>query len=129
MEMGTPAQANRRTIHRLIHPSGIQSCQLTMGFTELTEGSVWNTFPPHIHLRRSEVYLYFDLPENGAVFHCLGEPGESRHILVRDRQAVVSPSWSMHFGAGTANYSFVWAMGGENQEFGDMDAVLTNELR
>ncbi len=128
MEMGSSPGANRRTIHRLIQPAGVQSCQLTMGFTELAEGSVWNTLPPHTHSRRSEIYLYFDLPEDGVVLHCMGEPWETRHILVRDHQAVVSPDWSVHFGAGSTNYSFVWAMGGENQEFTDMDVVPTNNL-
>jgi 4-deoxy-L-threo-5-hexosulose-uronate ketol-isomerase len=122
-DLGTTAESNRRTIYRLIHPAGIKSCQLTMGFTELSEGSVWNTMPAHTHGRRSEIYLYFDLPENGLVVHCMGEPRETRHILVRNREVIVSPNWSMHFGAGTASYSFVWAMGGENQEFTDMDMV------
>jgi 4-deoxy-L-threo-5-hexosulose-uronate ketol-isomerase len=128
-EMGSTAEANRRTIHKLIHPAGIRSCQLTMGFTELAGGSVWNTLPAHTHRRRSEIYLYFDLPEEGVVVHCMGEPRETRHIIVRNRQAVVAPSWSMHFGAGSTSYSFVWAMGGENQEFADMDMVAMNELR
>lgn len=127
-QLGSGREANRRTINRVIHPSGIQSCQLVMGFTELQEGSVWNTMPAHTHARRSEIYLYFDLPEEGLVIHCMGEPKETRHLLVRDRQAVVSPDWSMHFGVGTANYSFVWSMGGENQEFTDMDVVPMEDL-
>ncbi len=123
LAMGSAAEANRRAIHRLIQPGIIQTCQLTMGFTELAEGSVWNTMPAHTHGRRSEIYLYFDLPQNGIVVHCMGQPQETRHIVVRDRQAIISPNWSVHFGAGTSNYSFVWAMGGENQEFADMDMV------
>ncbi len=126
--LGSSDASNQRIIHKLIHPEGIRSCQLTMGFTELSEGSVWNTMPAHTHLRRSEIYLYFDLPESGVVVHCMGEPRETRHLLVRNRQAVISPNWSVHFGAGTANYSFVWAMGGENQDFADMDVVPMDAL-
>jgi 4-deoxy-L-threo-5-hexosulose-uronate ketol-isomerase len=128
-ECGSVAGANRRTIHKLIHPAGVASCQLAMGCTRLAEGSVWNTMPAHTHLRRSEIYLYFDLPKDGAVVHCIGEPQETRHILARDRQAVLSPPWSLHFGVGTASYSFIWSMGGENQEFTDMDAVPMEELK
>ena len=127
-ELGSAATANRRTIHRLIHPEGVASCQLTMGLTELAHGSVWNTMPPHRHGRRSEIYLYLDLPEDGLIVHCMGLPQETRNVMVRDRQVVVSPSWSMHFGVGTTNYSFVWAMGGENQEFSDMDVVPINSI-
>jgi 4-deoxy-L-threo-5-hexosulose-uronate ketol-isomerase len=127
-ELGNAAAANKRTIYRLINPEGVASCQLTMGFTELAPGSVWNTMPPHTHTRRSEIYLYLDLPEDALVVHCMGLPQETRNLMVRDRQVVVSPSWSMHFGVGTTNYSFVWAMGGENQEFSDMDVVPINTL-
>ncbi len=122
-ECGSAAGANRRTIYKLIHPAGVPSCQLTMGLTRLEEGSVWNTMPAHTHRRRSEIYLYFDLPKDGVVVHCMGQPKETRHIIMRDRQVVLSPSWSLHFGAGTTNYSFIWSMGGENQEFADMDGV------
>jgi 4-deoxy-L-threo-5-hexosulose-uronate ketol-isomerase len=127
-ELGSTAGSNRRTIHKVIHPAGVASCQLTMGYTELAEGSVWNTMPAHTHLRRSEIYLYFDLPGDGVVVHCLGEPRETRHIVVRDRQAVLSPPWSLHFGVGTTNYSFIWSMGGENQDFADMDMVAMKSL-
>ena len=121
LELGSPAEANRRTIFQYIRPGLIKSCQLVMGFTELHEGSVWNSFPPHTHDRRTEVYCYFDLPPNGAVMHFLGEAGETRHVVLREKQAVLSPAWSVHCGAGAGSYSFVWAMGGENQEFDDMD--------
>jgi 4-deoxy-L-threo-5-hexosulose-uronate ketol-isomerase len=127
-EFGNSASANRRTINKLIHPAGTASCQLTMGLTRLSEGSVWNTMPAHTHRRRSEIYLYLDLAQDAMVVHCMGEPKETRHIIVRDRQVVLSPSWSLHFGVGTANYSFIWSMGGENQEFTDMDAVPMEEL-
>jgi 4-deoxy-L-threo-5-hexosulose-uronate ketol-isomerase len=126
--LGTAAQANRRTIRRYIAPSLVETSQLTMGLTTLETGSVWNTMPAHRHHRRSEIYFYFDLPEDGIVFHCFGEPEETRHILVRNRQAVIAPGWSLHFGAGTAAYSFIWAMGGENREFADMDAVPMERL-
>jgi 4-deoxy-L-threo-5-hexosulose-uronate ketol-isomerase len=122
-ELGDPAQANRRTIRRYIHPGGPASCQLVMGVTELAEGSVWNTFPPHTHDRRTEIYCYFDLPDKGMVLHLMGRSDETRHLIVRDRQAILSPAWSIHSGAGTGAYRFVWGMGGENQEFADMDPI------
>jgi 4-deoxy-L-threo-5-hexosulose-uronate ketol-isomerase len=127
--LGSQAQANQRTIYKFIHPAGIRSCQLVMGFTELESGSVWNTMPPHTHARRSEVYLYFDMAPESMVIHCMGEPQETRHLVIRDSQAVISPSWSIHAGVGTQNYTFIWAMGGENQEFGDMDAAPIDTLK
>jgi 4-deoxy-L-threo-5-hexosulose-uronate ketol-isomerase len=126
--IGDPAKANRRRINKLIHPDGIKSCQLVMGFTEFEPGSVWNTMPPHTHSRRTEIYLYFDVADN-VVFHFLGEPDATRHVVVRDREAVLSPSWSVHCGAGTGAYRFVWAMGGDNQVFADMDAVPLDKLK
>lgn len=126
--LGSQKDANRRTLYKFIHPGGIQSCQLVMGFTQLAEGSVWNTMPAHTHERRSEVYLYFDVDPDAVVFHLMGPGPETRHIVVRNGQAVLSPSWSIHAGAGTRNYSFVWAMGGENQEFSDMDGVKMEDL-
>ena len=128
VHLGSQAEANQRTIYKYIHPQGIQSCQLVMGFTELAEGSIWNTMAAHTHERRSEVYMYFDLKGDAVVLHLMGQPHETRHIVVRDGQAVISPSWSIHAGAGTSNYCFVWAMGGENQEFTDMDAVGMGEI-
>ncbi len=127
--LGSDRECNRRTIHKYIHPKGIRSCQLVMGFTMLEEGSVWNTMIPHTHERRSEIYLYFNLKEDAAVFHLMGKPNETRHLVVRNEQVVLSPSWSIHAGAGTTNYSFIWAMGGENQEFTDMDNVAVREMR
>jgi 4-deoxy-L-threo-5-hexosulose-uronate ketol-isomerase len=128
VRLGSQAESNQRVIYKCIHPQGIRSCQLVMGLTELAEGSVWNTMAAHTHERRSEVYMYFDLPQDTVVFHLLGQGHETRHLVVRNGQAVISPSWSLHAGAGTRNYSFVWAMGGENQEFGDMDVVGMDQL-
>ncbi|MEY2880974.1 MAG: hypothetical protein RLZZ15_3354 [Verrucomicrobiota bacterium] len=126
--IGVPAKANRRRINKLIHPDGVKSCQLVMGFTEFEPGSVWNTLPPHHHSRRSEIYLYFDLADD-IVVHLMGPPSATRHLIVRDREAVLSPSWSIHCGAGTGAYRFVWAMGGDNQSFSDMDPVPLTELK
>ena len=126
--IGDPAKANRRRINKLIHPDGVTSCQLVMGFTEFEPGSIWNTMPPHTHSRRTEIYLYFDLGDN-VVFHVMGRPEATRHLVVRDREAVLSPAWSIHCGAGTGAYRFVWAMGGDNQAFADMDAVPIAELK
>jgi 4-deoxy-L-threo-5-hexosulose-uronate ketol-isomerase len=128
MSIGDAAHANERTIRKLIAPGRIESCQLVMGFTELQPGAIWNTMPPHTHIRRSEIYLYFDL-EDGMVVHLMGLPGETRHLIVRDRQAVLSPPWSIHAGAGTRNYRFAWVMAGENQDFGDIDPLAPGELK
>jgi 4-deoxy-L-threo-5-hexosulose-uronate ketol-isomerase len=127
--IGTQGDANQRTIRKYIHGGGIPSCQLVMGFTELTEGSIWNTMPPHTHARRSEIYLYFDLPADAAVFHFMGSARETRHLVVRNGEAVLSPPWSIHCGAGTRHYCFIWAMGGENQEFADMDQIAVKDLK
>jgi 4-deoxy-L-threo-5-hexosulose-uronate ketol-isomerase len=129
VNLGSPRDANQRTIFKYIHPQRIPSCQLVMGFTQLKEGSIWNTMPPHTHSRRTEVYLYFDLDPAACVFHMMGTPQETRHLLVKNGQAAISPSWSIHAGAGTRNYSFIWAMGGENQAFDDMDGVVVADLR
>jgi 4-deoxy-L-threo-5-hexosulose-uronate ketol-isomerase len=126
--IGEIAKCNRRRITKYIHPDGIKSCQLVMGFTEFEPGSVWNTMPPHTHSRRTEAYLYFDLGDQ-IVVHLLGEPQATRHVIVRDREVVLSPSWSIHAGVGTGNYRFIWAMGGDNQAFADMDQVPLGELR
>jgi 4-deoxy-L-threo-5-hexosulose-uronate ketol-isomerase len=129
VQVGAPKDANQRTIRKYIHLNGIKSCQLVMGFTELKEGSIWNTMPPHTHTRRTEVYLYFDVGPDTAVFHMMGTAQETRHLVVRNGEVVLSPPWSMHCGAGTRHYSFVWAMGGENQEFTDMDQITVKELK
>jgi 4-deoxy-L-threo-5-hexosulose-uronate ketol-isomerase len=127
--LGSEKGANKRTINKYIHPNGIKSAQLVMGLTELAEGSVWNTMPPHTHQRRSEVYMYFNLGEQDVVFHIMGEPESTKHIVIRNRQAVLSPSWSVHAGVATKNYSFIWAMGGENQLFDDMDAIKMTDIK
>ncbi|MDR3564283.1 MAG: 5-dehydro-4-deoxy-D-glucuronate isomerase [Negativicutes bacterium] len=127
--LGSVEEANQRTIFQYVHPKVLSSCQLVMGMTILANGSVWNTLPVHTHDRRMEVYLYLDVAENAVVFHYMGEPQETRHIVVRNEQAVISPSWSIHAGVGTRSYSFIWGMAGENQTFNDMDVVAMPELR
>jgi 4-deoxy-L-threo-5-hexosulose-uronate ketol-isomerase len=127
-ELGDPALANRRRICRYIHQKGIPSCQLVMGFTEFEAGSVWNTMPPHTHSRRTEIYMYFDLGSQ-IVVHLMGQPQATRHLIVRDGEVVLSPAWSIHAGAGTGNYRFCWAMGGDNQVFHDMDPAPLAQLR
>ncbi len=126
--LGSQAAANQRVIRKFIHTGGIRSCQLVMGFTELAEGSVWNSFPPHTHSRRTEIYFYFDLGDR-VLAHFMGEPAATRHLFVQNEQAVLSPSWSIHCGCGTGNYKFIWGMAGENQTFDDMDAVKPADLR
>ncbi|MFT7836710.1 5-dehydro-4-deoxy-D-glucuronate isomerase [Saccharothrix sp. BKS2] len=128
-ELGDPLTSNRRTLTQYVHEDGVRSCQVVMGVTALHPGSMWNTMPAHTHERRTEVYLYFGLPEDARVVHLLGEPTETRHLVVADRQAVISPPWSLHSGVGTASYSFVWAMAGENQSFDDMDPHPAAVLR
>lgn len=127
--LGSVERSNKRVINQFIHPSVLKTCQLSMGMTVLEQGSVWNTMPAHTHERRMEVYTYFELPEGNVVFHMMGEGQQTRHIVMQNEQAVISPSWSIHAGAGTSNYTFIWAMGGENQTFEDMDEIPTTELR
>ena len=126
---GSAEEANARTIRQYVHPDVCESCQLLLGITEFEPGSVWNTMPAHRHDRRMEAYLYFGMGEGARVFHLMGEPHETRHLVVADREAVLSPPWSIHAGAGTGRYAFVWAMAGDNQDFGDMDVVPMGSLR
>jgi 4-deoxy-L-threo-5-hexosulose-uronate ketol-isomerase len=126
--LGSQAAANRRTIYKYIHAGGIQSCQLVMGFTALEEGNVWNSFPPHTHWRRTEIYFYFDLGDN-VLTHFLGEPQQTRHLFLHNEEVALSPNWSIHCGCGTGNYKFIWGMAGENQTFDDMDGVKPLDLR
>ncbi len=123
VNLGDISTSNKRTIYKYIHNDGIDSCQLVMGLTVLDEGNVWNSVPPHTHTRRMEAYFYFDLNEAHRVMHFMGEPQQTRHLVIANNEAAISAPWSMHFGVGTANYGFIWGMGGENKEFTDMDAV------
>jgi len=129
LQLGSPDKANVRTIYQFIHPQVLKSCQLVMGMTILKSGSIWNSMPCHTHDRRMEAYFYFDLPADAVLFHLMGEPNETRHIVVRNEEAVLSPSWSIHSGVGTSSYTFIWGMAGENQTFTDMDEVPMTELR
>lgn len=126
---GSKEGANERVINQFIHPAVLETCQLSMGLTQLSPGSVWNTMPAHTHERRMEVYTYFNIPEGNMVMHLMGRPEETRHIVMNNFDAVISPSWSIHAGCGSSNYTFIWAMGGENQEFDDMDTVAPDALR
>jgi 4-deoxy-L-threo-5-hexosulose-uronate ketol-isomerase len=127
-ELGSLETCNKRTIFKYIHLQGARSCQLVMGVTHLAPGSNWNTMPPHTHMRRSEVYLYFDVPPTDRVIHLMGPPQETRHLVIANRQVVISPGWSIHAGVGTRNYKFCWGMGGENQVYTDMDPALITDL-
>lgn len=127
--MGAMETANDRVINQFIHPDVLQTCQLSMGLTQLKPSSVWNSMPPHTHERRMEVYFYFEVPKDNVVFHMMGQAEETRHIVMHNEEAVISPSWSMHCGAGTSNYTFIWAMGGENQAFDDMDHIAITDMK
>ncbi|MDR2657031.1 MAG: 5-dehydro-4-deoxy-D-glucuronate isomerase, partial [Oscillospiraceae bacterium] len=127
--LGSAETCNKRTIYQYLHPAVMQTCQLCMGLTALEPGSNWNSMPCHTHERRMEVYFYFDVKPGQAVFHMMGEPTETRHVVLHNEQAVISPSWSIHTGVGTSNYTFIWGMCGENQDFDDMDAIGTLDLR
>jgi 4-deoxy-L-threo-5-hexosulose-uronate ketol-isomerase len=129
VELGSAETCNRRTIYKYIYLDGVQSCQLVMGVTHLYPGSAWNTMPAHTHMRRSEIYMYFNLAEEARIFHLMGPAEETRHLVMKNREAVVSPGWSIHAGAGTQAYSFCWGMGGENQDYGDMDPAPLDSLR
>ncbi len=129
VELGSLETSNHRTIRKYILPGQVESCQLVMGMTSLKPGSVWNTMPCHTHDRRMEVYLYFEMPEDALVFHYMGEPNETRHIVMRNEEAVISPSWSIHSGSGTQAYTFIWGMVGENQDFDDMDGAAMSEIK
>lgn len=129
VNLGDMSTSNKRTIYKYIHKDGIRSCQLVLGITVLEPGSVWNSVPPHTHTRRMEVYYYFDVHEDHRVMHFMGEPQQTRHLVMANNEAVISPPWSMHFGVGTSSYGFIWGMAGENQEFTDMDPVPVRDIR
>ncbi|AZB54750.1 5-keto-4-deoxyuronate isomerase [Cereibacter sphaeroides] len=129
VKLGSPETANERTINQFIHPEVMQSCQLVVGYTQFHGGSVWNTMPAHVHDRRMEAYLYFDLAEEARVFHFMGEPSETRHLVMKNEEAVVSPPWSIHCGCGTGSYTFVWAMAGDNVDYRDVEMVAMEDLR
>ncbi|HTV67585.1 MAG TPA: 5-dehydro-4-deoxy-D-glucuronate isomerase [Rhizobiaceae bacterium] len=129
MDLGSQATSNERSIFQFIHPEGAKTCQLVVGMTQLAPGSVWNTMPCHVHDRRMEAYLYFDLADDQRVFHFMGEPDETRHVVMKSDEAVLSPGWSIHSGAGTSNYAFIWAMAGDNVDYADVDKVAIGELR
>ena len=127
--LGDNKTSNKRVINQFIHPDVLQTAQLSMGMTVLDAGNVWNTMPAHTHERRMEIYMYFEVPKDNVIFHLMGEPNETRHIVMHNEEAVISPSWSIHSAAGTSNYTFIWAMGGENQAFDDMDVIKNEDLR
>jgi 4-deoxy-L-threo-5-hexosulose-uronate ketol-isomerase len=129
VDLGSVETANKRTVYKFIHIDGIKSCQLVMGLTVLENGSVWNSVPPHTHTRRSEIYFYFDVPNEQRIFHFMGEPQQTKHIVVANNEAIISPPWSTHFGCGTSNYGFIWGMAGENLVYTDMDAAAITALK
>ena len=129
VELGSRDTANERVIIQFVHPDVCESCQLVMGYTQFQPGSIWNTMPAHLHDRRMEAYLYFEVPEDARVFHFMGEPSETRHMVIANEEAIISPPWSIHCGAGTAPYTFCWAMAGDNIDFTDMDMVAMGDLR